>query len=100
MDIGKRLQQARTSAGLTQEQVADALAVTRQTVSNWENGKTVPDVGSIVDISSLYHISLDDLLKARNPLPAVAESRNHLAKPLLDSHRAQAQACLRKKQHP
>ena len=38
MDIGQKLKHARTSAGLTQEGVAEALGVSRQTISNWENG--------------------------------------------------------------
>ena len=40
MDIGQKLKSARTSAGLTQEEVAEALGVSRQTISNWENGRT------------------------------------------------------------
>ena len=63
MEIGKKLQRSRIDAGLTQEQAAEALDVTRQTVSNWENGKTYPDIKNIIDISELYHVSLDCLLK-------------------------------------
>lgn len=63
MDIGKKLQEARTKANLTQEQVAEALAVSRQTISNWENEKTYPDIKSVVVLSDLYNISLDNLLK-------------------------------------
>ncbi len=63
MEIGKKLRDARATCGLTQEQAADKLYVTRQTVSNWENEKTYPDIVSIVRISELYDISLDELLK-------------------------------------
>lgn len=63
MDIGKKLQEARTKVNLTQEQVAEALAVSRQTISNWENEKTYPDIKSVVVLSDLYNISLDNLLK-------------------------------------
>ena len=48
---------------LTQEQVADALFVSRQTISNWENEKSYPDIISIIRLSDLYSISLDELLK-------------------------------------
>ncbi len=63
MDIGNKLQRARTKANFTQEQVAEALGVSRQTISNWENEKTYPDIRSVVTLSDLYNVSLDDLLK-------------------------------------
>lgn len=63
MDIGNKLQRARTKANLTQEQVAETLGVSRQTISNWENEKTYPDIRSVVTLSDLYNVSLDYLLK-------------------------------------
>ncbi|HJB02750.1 MAG TPA: helix-turn-helix domain-containing protein [Candidatus Evtepia excrementipullorum] len=63
MEIGKKLRQARTQAGLTQEQAAERILVSRQTVSNWETGKSFPDLLSIVRCSELYGVSLDALLK-------------------------------------
>ena len=59
MDIGTKIKNARISANLTQEQVAEALDVSRQTISNWENEKTYPDIVSVVKMSHLYNISLD-----------------------------------------
>lgn len=59
MDIGSKVKSARINANLTQEQVADFLNVSRQTISNWENGKTYPDIVSVVKMSDLYNISLD-----------------------------------------
>lgn len=69
MEIGARIKNARINAKLTQEQVADTLCVSRQTISNWENGKTYPDIVSVVKMSDLYHISLDILLKEENSMP-------------------------------
>lgn len=63
MEIGAKLKGARISAKLTQEQAAQALGVSRQTISNWENEKTYPDIISVVKMSDLYQISLDHLLK-------------------------------------
>lgn len=63
MEIGKKLRAARQGSGLTQEQVAERLYVSRQTISNWENEKSYPDIVSVVRLSDLYSISLDDLLK-------------------------------------
>ncbi len=65
MDIGNKLQQSRTQAGLTQEQVAEALGISRQTISNWENEKTYPDIRSVIILSDLYQVSLDYLLKGK-----------------------------------
>ena len=63
MEIGKKLKEARLGAKLTQEQAAERLFVSRQTISNWENEKTYPDIVSVVRLSDLYSISLDELLK-------------------------------------
>ena len=63
MEIEKKLKDARVNAGLTQEQLAEKIMVSRQTISNWENGKSLPDIVSIIKLSDLYQISLDDLLK-------------------------------------
>ena len=68
MDIGTKIKNARISANLTQEQVAEALDVSRQTISNWENEKTYPDIVSVVKMSNLYNISLDNLLKEEKPM--------------------------------
>lgn len=69
MDIGIKMKNARTKANLTQEQAAEALGVSRQTISNWENGKTYPDIVSVVKMSDLYDISLDRLLKEDRSMP-------------------------------
>ena len=63
MDISERLKEARQNIGMTQDQVAEKIMVSRVTVSNWENGKSLPDVVSLISLSDLYSISLDDLLK-------------------------------------
>ena len=65
MDIGAKIRNARTTAQLTQEQVAEALGVSRQTLSNWENGRTYPDIVSVIRMSDLYAVSLDHLLKEK-----------------------------------
>ena len=63
MEIEKKLKAARLNAGMTQEQVAEKIMVSRQTISNWETGKSLPDIISIINMSDLYQISLDELLK-------------------------------------
>ena len=63
MEIGSKIRTARNAAGFTQEKAAEELGVTRQTISNWENNKSYPDIISVVKMSDLYSISLDSLLK-------------------------------------
>ncbi len=63
MEIEKKLKEVRERAGLTQEQVAQSVMVSRQTISNWENGRSLPDIISIIKLSDLYGISVDELLK-------------------------------------
>ncbi len=63
MELGEIIKAARKDSGLTQEQAAEALGVSRQTLSNWERGKTYPDIVSVIKMSDLYCVSLDRLLK-------------------------------------
>ena len=62
MRLADILKQERIELGLTQEEVGEQLFVTRQTVSNWENGKTLPDIDSLIDLATFYHLSLDTIL--------------------------------------
>lgn len=63
MRIADKIKDARIKKEYTQEQAAENLMVSRQTISNWENGKSLPDVISIIRMSDLYEVSLDELLK-------------------------------------
>ncbi len=63
MNIGTKIKTARVEAGLTQEKSAEILGVSRQTVSNWENEKSYPDIISVIKMSDIYNVSLDKLLK-------------------------------------
>lgn len=72
MDIGGKIRDGRVQAELTQEQAAEKLGVSRQTVSNWENGKTYPDIISVIKMSDLYGVSLDRLLKGEEAAPVSA----------------------------
>ena len=63
MDIANQILNIRKEQKLTQEEFGRLFYVTRQTVSNWENGKSYPDLQILVDISNRFEISLDLLLK-------------------------------------
>ena len=62
MDLGNNLFHARKRRGLSQEDVAQRLGVSRQTVSKWEMGETVPDIRQSKKMAALYNISLDELI--------------------------------------
>ena len=68
MEIGSKIKNARNNIGLTQEQVAEVLGVSRQTISNWENNKSYPDIISVIKMSDIYSVSLDHLLKEENSM--------------------------------
>ena len=63
MELGKRIIEIRKQHGLTQEEFAERYHVTRQTISNWENGKSSPDLETLVSMSEDFNVSLDAMLK-------------------------------------
>lgn len=73
MTIGSTIQALRNAAGLSQEELAGQLGVSRQAVSKWELGKATPDTASIVALSELFHVSTDTLLKGAAPPAAAPE---------------------------
>ena len=80
MEIGTKLKQSRTRAGLTQEAVAETIGVSRQTISNWENNHSYPDIVSVIKLSDLYAVSLDSLLKGDvEMIQHLEESTNEVA---------------------
>lgn len=63
MNLKEKLIKLRKDNNLTQDELAEKLYISRQTVSNWENGRTYPDIETLILISNKFNISLDDLLK-------------------------------------
>lgn len=80
MEIGKKLKDARMRTGFTQEAVAEKINVSRQTISNWENEKSYPDIISVIELSNLYSISLDDLLKGDEKMMEHLEESTNVVK--------------------
>lgn len=62
MTLGEKLKSARKCAGLTQEQLAEKLLVSRQAVTKWETDKGLPDIENLKQLSKLFHIGMDSLL--------------------------------------
>lgn len=63
MELHNRLVDLRKAKSLSQEKLAEKLYVSRQTISNWERGKTYPDIDSLLLIATFFDISLDNLIK-------------------------------------
>lgn len=63
MEVGRRIREERERLGISQEGLAREVFVSRQTVSNWETGKTYPDVQSLLLLSNLFDVSVDSLVK-------------------------------------
>lgn len=63
MRLGDEIKDKRLKLRLTQDQVSQELHISRQTLSNWENNKTLPDIQSLISLSNLYGLSLDELIK-------------------------------------
>ena len=80
MEIGKKLKNARIEAGLTQEKAAEKIDVSRQTISNWENEKSYPDIISVIALSDLYSVSLDELLKGDQKMAEHLEESTNVVK--------------------
>lgn len=80
MGIGKKLKNARIEAGLTQEKAAEKIDVSRQTISNWENEKSYPDIISVIALSDLYSVSLDELLKGDQKMAEHLEESTNVVK--------------------
>ena len=63
MELAIRLKENRNRIGLSQEEMADRIYVSRQTISNWETDRTYPDVQSLLLLSELFETSIDELVK-------------------------------------
>lgn len=63
MEFAEKIKQYRTHNDWTQQEVATKLGVSRKTISSWENVRSYPDIFMLVQLSDLYHVSLDDLLR-------------------------------------
>lgn len=66
MEIGKMLKEKRAEYKLTQEQLSEQIYVSKKTISNWETGKTTPDLDSLIRLANLFNLSLDKLLLEGN----------------------------------
>ena len=80
MELAGQIKKHRQALGISQEALAEKIYVSRQTISNWENEKSYPDIISVIELSSLYSISLDDLLKGDERMMEHLEESTNVVK--------------------
>ncbi len=76
MSFGERLSKLRKGNNYTQEQLADILGVTRQSVSKWESNLTYPETEKLIHLSKLYNVSIDYIIKDDIEVPQYQEVRS------------------------
>ena len=75
MKFAEQLKKLRQKQGLSQEDIATELFVTRQAVSKWENGDGSPDLSTLVQLARMLDVSLDELVLAQQPAVTTTASR-------------------------
>ena len=75
MEFNEKLQELRKNKGLTQEELAEILYVSRTAISKWESGRGYPNIDSLKEISRFFEVSIDDLLSGEKLL-SIAEKEN------------------------
>ena len=71
IEIANRLVELRKKMGLSQEELADKLGISRQAISKWERAEASPDTDNLICLAKIYGVSLDDLLKTDQPVEEV-----------------------------
>ena len=79
MSLNKRLRDQRLLVGLSQSNVAEKLNISRQAISQWENGKSYPDIDNLNQLSEIYHISLDELISGIDNIEEANSSKNPIS---------------------
>ena len=63
MELGQQLKAHRKELGISQDELAEKIFVSRQSISNWENNKTYPDIHTLLLLAETFSVSLDELIK-------------------------------------
>ena len=84
MEFNEKLQELRKQKGLTQEELAEALYVSRAAVSKWASGRGYPNIDSLKEISRFFSITIDDLLSGSEILTIAEEDQKQKNSLLLD----------------
>lgn len=80
MELGKQIKTYRQNAKLSQEELANRIYVSRQTISNWENDKSYPDMNSLVLLSEIFKTSIDNLIRGDIDIMKEVINKEEIAK--------------------
>lgn len=82
MNLGNRLKELRLEKNISQQKLADYLLISRQAISNWETGRTQPDLDTLLKLAEYYHMSIDTLLaqSKENENDAQIKPKSNLSK--------------------
>ena len=78
MEFHEKLQELRKSKGLTQEELAEALFVSRTAISKWESGRGYPSIDSLKEISRFFGVTIDELIRPREMMTAAEDDKKVL----------------------
>ena len=84
MDFGGKLQELRKSRGMTQEELAEALFVSRTAISKWESGRGYPNIDSLKEISAFFGVTIDELLTGERLLSIAEREKKESMRRLCD----------------
>jgi len=73
--VNTMIKRLRLEKGINQEQLAEQLHVTRQAVSNWETGKTQPDIETLTQLAEFFHVSVEYLIYGKEPVKETGEMK-------------------------
>ena len=82
MTVGKNILELRKTRGISQEELANLLLISRQTVSQWENDQTVPSIDNLLRLKEIFGVSVDELMQVKTEtkenlnVNKINESRN------------------------
>ena len=68
IEIANRLLEYRKKSGLSQEELAEKLDISRQSVSKWERAEASPDTDNLIELAKIYGVTMDDLLNVDKPI--------------------------------
>ena len=80
MEFNEKLQELRKGRGLTQEELAQALFVSRTAVSKWESGRGYPSIDSLKEVSRFFSVSIDELIRTEEIISAAEDEKQALAR--------------------
>ena len=83
MKISKTLKRLRAEKGITQEQLAEMLFISRQSVSSWENDRTQPDVDMLLKLSEVFSVSIEELIYGKKRNTTVGEEKTDYTSTLI-----------------